>query len=108
MAEIPTCRLTAKLYLLPTAEGGRQTPIYEDVYRPQFCIGSSSASCRVDKIDKQSLSPGEQSEIEITLTHPKRFGIALRAGNKFEIKEGSNMVGWGNIRNVVEFRGHNT
>jgi len=103
MAEIPTCRLTAQLYLLPTEEGGRQTPIEEKIYRPQFCIGSSSSSCRVDKIDNESLSPGEQSEIKISLTHPERFGNKLRSGNKFEIKEGSKIVGWSSIGDVAEF-----
>jgi translation elongation factor EF-Tu-like GTPase len=97
MAELPISHLTAKLYLLSTVEGGRQTPIKADVYRPQFCIGSLSASCRVDKIAKGALSPGEESNVKISLVHPERFGDALRYGNKFEIKEGSKVVGWGII-----------
>jgi len=83
------CHLTATLRLLPTAEGGGQTAIRKDVYRPQFSLGSSSASCRVDEIDKETLSPGEEGEVKMTLVHPERFGTELQPGAKFEIREGS-------------------
>ena len=100
MTELPTCHLTANLHLLPTAEGGRQTAIKKDVYRPQFFLGSSSASCRVDEMDKETLSPGEEGDVEMTLVHPERFGTELQPGAKFEIREGSRVVGWGIIKNV--------
>jgi translation elongation factor EF-Tu-like GTPase len=74
MVELPTCLLTATLYLLPTDEGGRQSAIRKDVYRPQFFLGLSSASCRVDEIDKGTLSPGEEGEVEMTLVHPEQWG----------------------------------
>jgi hypothetical protein len=41
------------LCLLSTADGGRQAAIKKDVYRPEFFLGLSSASCRVDEIDKR-------------------------------------------------------
>jgi translation elongation factor EF-Tu-like GTPase len=100
MAELPTCHLTATLRLLPTAEGGRQTAIRKDVYRPQFFLGLSSASCRVDEIDKGTLSPGEEGEVKMTLVHPERFGTELQPGAKFEIREGSRIVGGGIIKDV--------
>ena len=100
MTKIHTCHLRAKLHLLPTAEGGRQTAIRRDVYRPQFHIGSSSASCRVDDMEGESLSPGEESDVELTLVHPERFGAELRSGGKFEIWEGARVVGWGVIEDV--------
>jgi translation elongation factor EF-Tu-like GTPase len=100
MVELPTCHLTATLYLLPTDEGGRQTAIRKDVYRPQFFLGLSSASCRVDEIDKGTLSPGEEGEVEMTLVHPEQWGAELRPGAKFEIREGSRVVGKGIIRDV--------
>jgi translation elongation factor EF-Tu-like GTPase len=88
------------LCLLPTDEGGRQTAISKGVYRPQFFLGLSSASCRVDEIDKETLSPGEEGEVEMTLMHPKRWGAELWPGAKFEIREGSRVVGRGIIRDV--------
>jgi translation elongation factor EF-Tu-like GTPase len=100
MVELPTCRLTATLYLLPTDKGGRQTALRKDVYRPQFFLGLSSASCRVDEIDKGTLSPGEEGEVEMTLMHPERWGTEVRPGAKFEIREGSRVVGKGIIREV--------
>ena len=85
MSEIPTCRLAATLRLLPTAEGGRETAMRKDVYRPQFFLGLSNASCRVDKIDKGTLSPGEEGEVEMTLLHPERWGTELQEPNsKYE------------------------
>ena len=102
MTNIQTCRLKATLHLLRTADGGRRTAINRDVYRPQFHLGSSSASCRVDEIDKDSLSPGEAGEVEITLIHPERFGVDLRSGGKFEIREGTRVVGWGVIEDVTK------
>lgn len=101
MTKIRTCRLKAKLHLLPTAEGGRRTPIIKNVYRPQFHLGSSSASCRVDDMEKEPLSPGEEGEVEMTLVHPERFGADLCFGSRFEIREGTRVVGWGVIEDVT-------
>src|SRR5687768_7236140 len=96
----PTCHLTATLHLLSTAEGGRQTAIRPEVFRPQFMLGLSSASCRVDAIDKGTLSPGGQGEVEMTLLHPERWKDELRPGAEFEIREGSRVVGRGKIKEV--------
>jgi translation elongation factor EF-Tu-like GTPase len=100
MTKIATCRLKAKLHLLPTAAGGRQTAIKKDVYRPQFYLGSSSASCRLDAMEPEAMSPGDAGEVELTLVHPERFGMDLRSGSKFEIREGARVVGWGIIEDV--------
>ena len=100
MTMIPTCRLKAKLHLLATAAGGRHTPIAKDVYRPQFFLGSSNASCRLDAMDPEAMSPGDAGEVEMTLVHPERFGTDLRSGSKFEIREGARVVGWGIIEDV--------
>jgi hypothetical protein len=100
------CRLTATLHLLSTAEGGRQTAIRKEVYRPQFSLGLSSASCCVDDIDKETLSPGEEGEVEMTLMHPQRFGTKLHPGATFEIREGSRVVGRGIVNDVRPWRCH--
>ena len=100
VTQTQTCRLKATLRLLATAEGGRRTAITRDVYRPQFHLGSSSASCRVDGMNRASLAPGEEGEVEMTLVHPERFGADLRAGNRFELREGNRVVGWGVIEDV--------
>jgi translation elongation factor EF-Tu-like GTPase len=100
MSTIPTCRLTAKLHLLPMAAGGHQTAIKKDIYRPQFYLGSSDASCRIDAIEREEMAPGEQRQVELTLLYPERFGMDLRAGKEFEIREGVRVVGWGVIENV--------
>jgi translation elongation factor EF-Tu-like GTPase len=102
MNAIPTRRIAASLHLLPTAEGGRKTAINEDVYRPQFHLGPFNASCIVDRIDQRTLAPGQQGEVEMRILNPQRFGDALAAGGRFEIKEGLRVVGWGTITQVKE------
>jgi hypothetical protein len=64
MVELPTCHLTATLYLLLTDEGGRQTAIRKDVNRPQFFLGLSSASCRIDEIDKGRFRPEKRARLK--------------------------------------------
>ena len=102
MSKIPSCRLKAQLHLLPTAAGGRQTAIRKDVYRPQFHLGSSSASCRLDAMEREAMLPGENGEVELTVAHPERFGMDLHSGGRFEIREGSKVVGWGIIEDVTD------
>jgi hypothetical protein len=91
MAELPKSHLTATLRLLPAAEGGRQTAIRKDVYRPQFFLGVSSASCRVDEIDKETLSAGEEGEVEMTLVHLNASGQSSspEPNSKYEKDQGS-------------------
>jgi translation elongation factor EF-Tu-like GTPase len=100
MSTIPTCRLKARLYLLPTVAGGRRTAIKKDVYRPLFSLGPSEASCRLDAMEREAMAPGEDGEVELTLLYPERFGTDLRAGSKFEIREGARVVGWGIIEGI--------
>ena len=100
MNNISTCRLRAKLHLLTPAEGGRRTAIRKDVYRPQFHLGSASASCRIDTIEGETILPGEEGEVEMTLVNPEGFGAELRRSGRFEIREGSKVVGWGIIEDV--------
>lgn len=101
MKNIRTLKLRAKLYLLPTARGGRQTPIKEGVYRPLFSLGPTSASCRIDKIDGGMLAPGGEAEVSMTLVQPDRFGAALRVGEQFDLLEGSRAVGRGVIQQLL-------
>ena len=51
-------------------------------------------------MEGESLSPGEESDVELTLVHPERFGAELRSGGRFEIREGARVVGWGVIEDV--------
>jgi len=51
-------------------------------------------------MNRASLAPGEEGEVEMTLVHPERFGADLRVGNRFELREGNRVVGWGVIEDV--------
>jgi translation elongation factor EF-Tu-like GTPase len=102
MAEISTTTLDVTLHLLATELGGRLTPIRSDVYRPQFRLGSASSSCRVDKLQREPLSPGEVTSGTITLVNPDIFGLSLRVGATFELMEGKKKVGWGSIQKLYD------
>jgi translation elongation factor EF-Tu-like GTPase len=54
----------------------------------------------VDAIEQETILPGGQGAVELTLMHPERFGAALRAGGSFEIREGARVVGWGVIERI--------
>jgi translation elongation factor EF-Tu-like GTPase len=104
MPEIPSCRITAMLHLLPTSEGGRKSAIKARIYRPQFHIGTKSASCQVDGIDRDRLYPGHDGNVTMTVLHPERFGSDFKPGVKFDIWEGTRIVGSGVIKDVITMR----
>ena len=51
-------------------------------------------------MEPEAIAPGDAGEVEMTLIHPERFGIDLRSGSKFELREGARVVGWGIIEDV--------
>jgi len=51
-------------------------------------------------MEREAMSPGETGEVEMTLVHPERFGLDLHSGSKFELREGTRVVGWGIIEDV--------
>jgi translation elongation factor EF-Tu-like GTPase len=51
-------------------------------------------------MEHEAMSPGDAGGVEMTLLNPERFGDELRRGNRFEIREGARIVGWGIIDKV--------
>jgi len=88
MSTLPSIR--AKMYLLPTEEGGRQSPIRSG-YRPPIFVGSdhSSAYDAVIEIEgRDEASPGEECHVRIRFLHPEFLRDTVKAGVSFEVWDG--------------------
>ncbi|HEV2375824.1 MAG TPA: elongation factor Tu [Streptosporangiaceae bacterium] len=85
----------ANVLMLPTAEGGRRTPITSG-YRPQFYLRTASVSGMVDLGPAATASPGERLGMAVALDKP----VALHQGLSFVVREGGKTVGAGTITSV--------
>jgi elongation factor Tu len=88
-------RFTADVLLLPTAEGGRRTPITTG-YRPQFYLRTASVSGVVDLGPEAMAGPGERLSMAVALDKP----VAVHRGLSFVIREGGKTVGAGAVTAV--------
>jgi elongation factor Tu len=88
-------RFTARVFQLPAAEGGRQTPVGTG-YRPQFLIRTASVSGMLDLGEAGSARPGEQVAVAVEPGKP----VALGSGLGFVMREGGKTVGAGTVTSV--------
>jgi elongation factor Tu len=86
---------TARVYLVPAAEGGRHTPIATG-YRPQFYIRTADVVGDVDLGAAAMALPGDTVDLAVTLARP----LPLEPGLGFAIREGGRTVGAGTVRSV--------
>jgi elongation factor Tu len=90
-------RFTATLHLLPTAEGGRHTPVRSG-YRPQFYVRTTDVVGVLDLDEEASARPGETVQVAVELGKP----VALDAGQTFAIREGGRTVGAGTVTALLD------
>jgi len=99
-------RFTATLHLLPTAEGGRRTPVRSG-YRPQFYVRTTDVSGVLEFGDMSdsdgaaavaAARPGQTVQATIALGKP----VALDAGQTFAIREGGRTVGAGTVTALLD------
>ncbi|MEU4331918.1 elongation factor Tu [Nonomuraea dietziae] len=88
-------RLTARIYLLTEAEGGRRKPI-ADGYRPQFYLRTTDVPGQIG-IDAPA-EPGDTVEAVVELGK----AVALEPGLGFAIREGGLTVGAGTVLAVQD------
>ncbi|MDX6352778.1 MAG: elongation factor Tu [Streptomyces sp.] len=92
----PSQRFRARVYVLPTAEGGRRTPVASG-YRPQFYIRTADVVGDVDLGEAGIALPGETVEMTVELGRP----VPLEAGLGFAIREGGRTVGAGTVTELI-------
>ncbi|MCZ4097904.1 elongation factor Tu [Streptomyces sp. SID13666] len=85
-------RFTARVYVVPAAEGGRRTPVSTG-YRPQFYIRTADVVGDVDLGVAGMALPGDTAEMTVELGRP----VPLEVGLGFAIREGGRTVGAGTV-----------
>ncbi len=89
-------RATAELFVIPTKEGGRHTPILRG-YMPQFFFGTTDVTgTLVDVAGAKAINPGDHAQVSLELMKP----VGMEAGMRFAVREGSKTVGAGVILSV--------
>lgn len=93
----------AELQYLTTEQGGRNTPVFATGYRPQikFDFNEMQTSGQLTIIDKEIVYPGDKVEAKIKILSPDYFANCLTEGMNFEFREGSKVIGTGEIKYIV-------
>jgi hypothetical protein len=92
----------AELQYLTTEQGGRKTPASSG-YRPQvkFDFTEMQTSGQQTFIDKESVYPGDKVDAKIKILSPDYFADCLTEGMNFEFREGSTLIGTGQIKYII-------
>jgi len=82
-------------------EGGRATPA-KSGYRPElsFDFEKPTTSGRQIFLGREWVCPGETIEAEITMLSPQFYENKLYEGLEFKFKEGSKIIGTGEILKI--------
>lgn len=92
----------AELQYLTTEQGGLKTPANTG-YRPQvkFDFTEMQTSGQQTFIDKETVFPGDKVDAKIKILSPDYFTDCLAEGMNFEFREGSTLIGTGQIKYIV-------
>ena len=95
----------ATLTYLTTEQGGRQTPAFSS-YRPQvkFEFAEMQTSGQQTFIDRKIVYPGDTVEAEIKIISVDYFAGQLKEKMKFDFREGSRILGTGQIKHIINDR----
>jgi elongation factor Tu len=94
----PHTKFVAQVYVLSREEGGRHTPFFNG-YRPQFYFRTTDVTGMTALPEGvEMVMPGDNIEMDIELITP----IAIEAGLRFAIREGSRTVGAGAVIKINE------
>lgn len=93
---------TAILTLLPTANGGRKRPFYDN-YRPSFSFSSKNhISGEISFPNQDLVEPGATAIANVKLLPSKHIRHNLKTGDSFTILEGNKLVGTGVIQQMLK------
>jgi len=91
----------ANLQYITTERSGRKTPLLSG-YFPQikFSFSEVQTGGRQKFVNKEIVNPGDEVIAEITMFCPELFKSMLKVGFRFEVREGSKIVGAGIILEI--------
>jgi len=88
----------AELFVIPTKEGGRHTPILKG-YTPQFFFGTTDVTgTLVDLHGNATIGPGDHAQVTLELMKP----VGMEAGMRFAVREGGKTVGAGVVLSIEQ------
>lgn len=89
-----------------TEQGGRSTPVFNSGYRPQnkFEFSEMQTSGEQRILNKEIVYPGDKVEAEIKLLTTDFLENRLTEGMNFEFREGSKIIGTGEIKTIINER----
>lgn len=97
-----TKEFEAVLYLIPTNDGGRKTPIFNK-YSPMFYSETNGQAndikCEVlfyDGTDK--INPGESEKVKIVL----ESSVTMQRGSEFYLREGGKKIAKVTVTKIIE------
>ncbi len=89
-------RAKAELYVIPTKEGGRHTPITPG-YKPQFFFGTTDVTGEMKEFGEvKMILPGDHATVSFELLKP----VGMEPGMRFAVREGGKTVGAGVVVSV--------
>ncbi|HWM39218.1 MAG TPA: elongation factor Tu [Streptomyces sp.] len=91
----PRRRFTAEVHFLPTADGGRRTPVHSG-YRPQFYLRTADVVGDIGLGEDGIALPGDTVTLHVELGHE----VPLEPGLGFAVREGGRTVGAGRVTEV--------
>ena len=93
----------ATLTYLTPEQGGRSTPVFSTGYRPQikFDFDEMQTSGQQTFIDRSIVFPGDTVEAEIRIISVEHFAGRLKEKMKFDFREGSRIIGTGEIKHIL-------
>jgi len=94
----PHKKFLAQVYVLTKEEGGRHTPFFTG-YKPQFFIGTTDVTGKIELPDKvEMVMPGDN----IVMTVELITDVAIEEAMRFAIREGGHTVGAGAVTKIIE------
>lgn len=99
--------IVAEIVLLPTTEGGKQSPITAGEYRGVLGVSGEHFSFRLSVSEGQQLSPGSSGRFGIQFLFPDAALPHFTIGTEFTVWEGR-VVGHGSVIEVMPNKAFNS
>ena len=93
--------IEAIVEFLPESQGGRSSPA-KSGYRPQFFYAGKDWDAPHEYPDVPEVAPGERARAFIGFLSPAEHDGNITVGMPFLIREGSRIVGYGSVTELLE------
>ena len=92
-----TKEFEAVLYLIPTNDGGRKTPIFNK-YSPMFYSETNGQANDIFYDGTDKINPGESEKVKIVL----ESSVTMQRGSEFYLREGGKKIAKVTVTKIIE------